>query len=1008
MKTADNQTQKPIQEQPLEQAIAQKRKYEDMLKAYEPKTVEQNWMKYWENQKFFHANPQNVLNSSKKAYAMVIPPPNVTGYLHIGHGLTSAVEDSIIRRKRMQGYETLYLPGVDHAGIATHTVVEKQLMKEEGKTRHDIGRDAFVQKIWTWKEKHGNVITNQLRKVGSSLDWDRFHFTMDDQLSIAVKEAFVRLSEKGLIYRSNRLVNWSCALKTAISDVEVTHEKIEEPILKAIPGHTGKYEFGVLIHFSYKIKENPSQEIIVATTRIETMLGDVAVAVHPDDKRYQHLIGKELIHPFIPERKLIVIADAELVQMDFGTGAVKITPAHDPNDYLCGERHNLPKINLFDDYGIINENGGPYKGLKRFDCRNKIVEDLQKIGQYKDKSKNPMSIGLCQRSGDVIEPLLRPQWYIKCTDIAKRMCDVVENGELKIHPQGEFDKNWFQFMRNPQDWCISRQLWWGHRIPAYLFKLKSSQTIPDSSNQENWIVARTKEQALKIAASKLNTQESEIELIQDEDVLDTWFSSALFPFSTMGWPNIENPDYKAFYPNQILETGWDILFFWVARMVMMGLILIDKLPFTDVFLHPMIRDSQGEKMSKSKGNVIDPLEIIDGCSLDKLVNKILEGNLDKKEQNRAIQLKKKEYPEGFPECGSDALRFGLLAYMQQARNINLDIKRVIGYREFCNKIWQSVKFGLMYIPRENFIYTRNEYFQNPSNLQNLTFLNKWILTRFNQASKNINEAFDKYDFGNATIFFQNFWKYEFCDIYLEAVKPILSSKNNNNQNNNAQQQTIFVLFYILESGLRLLHPMMPFISEELYQKLPSFSQKQDSICINPYPEYNTQFEFPIIDNQFNHVNNIAKVVRQLVNNLNLPKSAQPASYIIVLNKNEELKNLIKNEQLLICTLSRVNSIQLIENESEVPKGCVPSAVGGNAIVYVNVKEFLDVKQEISRQQTKLAQAEKMLENQLKKMNIPNYEDKVPENIKAENQEKVTNLNSEIKLLQETIEVLKQF
>ncbi|KAL4446025.1 hypothetical protein ABPG74_011017 [Tetrahymena malaccensis] len=980
----------------LDEAIKQKRNYEAMLKAYEPKSVEQHWMRFWESKKYFHANPQNVLNGSKKPYVMVIPPPNVTGYLHIGHGLTTAVEDSIIRRKRMLGFETLYLPGVDHAGIATHSVVEKKLLKEENKTRFQIGREAFVGKVWEWKEKHGNQITKQLRRVGGSLDWDRFHFTMDDQLSLAVKEAFCVLFEKGLIYRSNRLVNWSCALKTAISDVEVNHEKIEEPITRTIPGHDGKYEFGVLIHFSYKLKEDPSKEIIVATTRIETMLGDVAVAVHPKDPRYKDIIGKELIHPFIPDRKMIVIADDELVDMNFGTGAVKITPAHDPNDYRCGLRHNLPQINILDDNGLINENGGPYKGLKRFDCRNKIIEDLKLNGSFKDKTKNPMSIGFCSRSGDVIEPMLRPQWYMSCTEISKEMCRIVEQGELKIHPQGEFESNWFQFMRNPQDWCISRQLWWGHRIPAYQYRVKGTNTTSDGTSTANWVVGRTEDEALERAAKNLGVSKDQIELIQDEDVLDTWFSSALFPFSTMGWPN-QTDDLKAFYPNSILETGWDILFFWVARMVMMGLLLLNKLPFKDVFLHPMIRDSQGEKMSKSKGNVIDPLEIIDGCNLKTLIQKIQEGNLDKKEMNRAVQLKSKEYPEGFPECGSDALRYGLLAYMQQPRSINLDIKQIIGYREFCNKIWQSSKFGLMYIPRD-FKYNRSfEYDQ-------LIFINKWILFRFNKAVKDVNQYFDKYDFGNVTIAFQNFWRDILCDIYLEAIKPIIYGTDEVQKN-----QTINTLFFVLESGLRLLHPMMPFLSEELYQKFPNFQEKGESICINAYPVENATFDNPSLDADFNIINSIAKTIRSLFANINLPKNVNPQCYVVLLGDNTaHLTNIITSQAKLISTLAKTSNIEIKQNEASIPAGCIPNAVGGQLIAYVSVKEYIDVITEITRQEKKLAEAQKSLDDAIKKTKIPNYETKVPENIKQINKEKIETSTQNVKLLQDIIKILKSF
>jgi valyl-tRNA synthetase len=666
-----------------------------MLPEYHPKSVEAAWYAWWEKKGFFKPDMDEVLkNPNAKKFMMVIPPPNVTGALHLGHALMLGIEDAITRWHRMSGHQTLWLPGCDHAGIATQSVVEKMIWKKERKTRHDYGREEFVKKVWEWKDEYGGKINNQFRRYGISVDWDRFAFTLDDTRATAVTEAFVRMYEKGLIYRDTRLVNWSCTLKTALSDLEVEHIELSGPTRLAVPGHdpNKKYEFGTLTHFAYKVKGS-DETLTVATTRLETMLGDVAVAVHPNDDRYKHLVGKELEHPFIKDRKIVVITDETLVNMEFGTGAVKITPAHDPNDFQCGKRHGLEQINVFDEDGKINANGGPeFEGLPRFDARVKVYQSLEKLGLIKGKTPNPMRLGLCSKSNDIIEPYLKPQWYVDCKDMAARSVAAVRNGDLKIVPDSH-EKTWYQWLENIQDWCVSRQLWWGHRIPVYLVKIAGVIDNPDGNKNEHWVVGRTEDEARANAAKKFNVDASKIELSQDEDVLDTWFSSGLFPFSTCGWPNTESDDMKGFFPGDLLETGHDILFFWVARMVMMSLELTDKLPFHTVFLHPMVRDEEGGKMSKSKGNVIDPLEVIDSCSLETLLQKLYDSNLAESEIKKTVVQKTKEFPNGIPECGTDALRFSLLSYMIQS-NINLDVKRVVGYRNFCNKLWNINKFAL--------------------------------------------------------------------------------------------------------------------------------------------------------------------------------------------------------------------------------------------------------------------------------------------------------------------------
>lgn len=629
---------------------------------------------------------------SKGRFVMVIPPPNVTGSLHLGHALTNAIEDAITRWHRMKGRSALWVPGCDHAGIATQVVVEKKLWREDKISRHDIGREKFIEKIWEWKESKGGRIYHQLKKIGSSMDWDRVSFTMDPKLCKAVTEAFCQLHEKTLIYRDKRLVNWSCTLKSAISDIEVDKVEIPGRTFLSIPGYADKVEFGVLVSFAYQV-EDTNEEIVVATTRIETMLGDTAVAVHPKDERYTHLHGKFVKHPFV-DRRMPIVLD-EFVDMNFGTGAVKITPAHDPNDYEVGKRHDLPFITIFSDDGFVIGDYGKFAGMKRFDARKAVLASLKELGMYKDTQNNPMVVPVCSRSKDIVEPLIKPQWYVKCSDMAANATEAVRSGELKIIPESQ-TKIWYHWMEGIRDWCISRQLWWGHRIPAYAIKFKNVEDTPkDLPEEESWIVARNMEEAVEKAEKKFNLTKDKFLLHQDEDVLDTWFSSGLFPFSVFGWPD-QTEDLNLFYPTSLLETGHDILFFWVARMVFFGQTLLGKIPFKEVFLHPMVRDAHGRKMSKSLGNVIDPMDVINGITLEGLYQQLYDSNLDPKEIDKAKAGQKQDFPNGIPECGTDAMRFALCSYLTQARDINLDILRVQGYRFFCNKLWNATKFALLY------------------------------------------------------------------------------------------------------------------------------------------------------------------------------------------------------------------------------------------------------------------------------------------------------------------------
>lgn len=758
--------------------------------------------------------------SSKGQFVMVIPPPNVTGSLHLGHALTNSIEDAITRWHRMKGRTALWVPGCDHAGIATQVVVEKKLWREEKLSRHDLGREKFIEKIWEWRESKGGRIYHQLKKIGSSMDWDRVSFTMDPKLCKAVTEAFIQLHEKNLIYRNSRLVNWSCTLKSAISDIEVDKVEVPGRTFLAIPGYAEKVEFGVLVSFAYQV-EDTNEELVVATTRVETMLGDTAVAIHPNDSRYTHLHGKFIIHPFVDRRIPIVLDD--FVDMNFGTGAVKITPAHDPNDYDVGKRHSLPFITIFSDDGFIIGDYGKFTGMKRFDARKAVLAALKELGLYKETVNNPMVVPVCSRSKDVVEPLIKPQWYVKCDDMAAKATEAVKSGELKIIPEAH-NKTWYHWMDGIRDWCISRQLWWGHRIPAYFVRFKKASDAPANAQEEDsWIVARDLEEAFNKAEKKFGLKRDAFTLHQDEDVLDTWFSSGLFPFSVFGWPD-NNQDLNLFYPTSLLETGHDILFFWVARMVFFGQTLLGKLPFKEVFLHPMVRDAHGRKMSKSLGNVIDPMDVINGISLEGLHLQLIDSNLDPKEIEKAKSGQKQDYPNGIPECGTDAMRFALCSYLTQARDINLDILRVQGYRFFCNKLWNATKFALMY-------FEEGEKYEVLSKLSGAeSNVDLWILSRLANAIEVTDKAFAGYEFAVATQASYSFWLYDLCDIYLECLKPIFFSTDE------AKKTTARnVLYTCLDLGLRLLSPFMPFITEELFQRLPRTNTEIESICVAPFP-----------------------------------------------------------------------------------------------------------------------------------------------------------------------------
>ena len=694
---------------------------------------------------------------------------------------------------------------------------------------------------------------------GVSVDWSRATFTMDPKMCKAVIETFVRLHEQGLIYRSKRLVNWSCTLRSAISDIEVNKIELNGRTFLSVPNYDQKVEFGVLHNFAYKI-EGSDDEIVVATTRIETMLGDTAVAVHPSDTRYSHLQGKHLLHPFM-SRKLPIVSD-EFVDMNFGTGAVKITPAHDHNDYEVGKRHNLPFINIITDSGLIADNCGQFSGQKRFDARKAVLEALKQKGLYRGSVDNPMVVPICQRSNDIIEPLIKYQWYVDCKDMARRAVDVVRKGELRLIPE-MYEKIWYHWLENIRDWCISRQNWWGHRIPVYFAKVKGHTPENVDQADEHWISGRNEEEARLKAAKKFNVQPDDIELTQDEDVLDTWFSSGQFPYAIFGWPD-QTKDLELFYPGNLLETGHDIIFFWVARMVMMGLTLMDKLPFKEVYLHSMIRDAHGRKMSKSLGNVIDPIDVINGISLEALHKRLeMDTNLDSKEIDRAKMGQKADFPNGIPECGTDAMRFALCAYLTPGRDINLDIKRVEGYRHFCNKLWNAVKFTLMTLGPDFIPNPTNELTGSESKID------LWILSCLFTATDSTNKGFENYELTQSTNACYHFWLYQLCDLYLEAVKPVIQS--NDPKAINASKQTLYTC---VDVGLRLLHPFMPFITEELFQRLPRRTNAEPpSISVTPYPEVD-QFKWKHdqqLESDISFMQDIIHNVRSLRSEYNLSK-----------------------------------------------------------------------------------------------------------------------------------------
>jgi valyl-tRNA synthetase len=864
-------------------------------KAYEPKEVEKKWYSTWEDKGYFRAR----VEGDAPTYSMVIPPPNITGSLHMGHALNNTMQDILTRYHRMLGHRTLWMPGTDHAGIATQNVVERQLA-ENNLTRHQVGREKFVERVWEWREQSGGTIMHQLRKIGCSCDWSRERFTLDEGLSKAVREVFVRLYEEGLIYRGERLINWCPRCHTALSDLE---SPLEE-------------EAGKLWHIKYPL-EDGSGHLTVATTRPETMLGDTAVAVNPDDERYTDFIGKKVKLP-LTDRLIPVIAD-EVVDVEFGTGALKITPAHDPADFETGQRHDLEMINILTTDGKINENGYAYEGLDRFDARRKVCEDLEEQGLLVKIDDHALSIPHCYRCHTIIEPFLSMQWFVKTKPLAEPAIEAVRSGRTRFVPEN-WTKTYYEWMNNIRDWCISRQIWWGHRIPAWYC---------DSCDEV--IVARTDPDSCPKCG--------ETELRRDEDVLDTWFSSALWPFSTMGWPD-KTPELEIFYPTSVLITGFDIIFFWVARMMMMGLKFMDEVPFTDVYIHALVRDADGQKMSKSKGNVVDPLTMSD-------------------------------------EYGTDAFRFTLAAMAAQGRDIRLDVKRIDGYRRFCNKLWNAARFALSYLNED----------EKPSANDNLSLADRMILSKLAKVTAETKTAIDEYRFDAAANGLYQFVWHEFCDWYIELAKPALNSEDES-----VSAPAKSTLYLALETLLRLLHPIMPFITEEIWQKLPGTGE---SIMIADYPE-NDRFE---IDEEAERTVDIARAAIVALRNIRAESNIKAGKRLVAYWRSDEPDSREAVTSIISYVLAdregRIESFESISEQDfalKLEEGAA-TAVAGPLTILVPFAGNIDMEEERKRLERELAKIEKDIATVNKKLSNEKFVAKAPAEVVTKEREKLNTLLS---------------
>ena len=870
----------------------------ELPKTYDPKAVEDKLYSFWNDSGFFHAE----VNPDKKPYTIVIPPPNVTGQLHMGHAFDETLQDILIRTKRMQGYEALWMPGTDHAGIATQIKVEENLRKEEGLTRYDLGREKFLERVWDWKHKYGNRIISQLKKLGSSCDWERERFTMDEGCSKAVREVFVNLYNKGLIYKGHRIINWCPHCATALSDAEVEYET--QP--------------GKLWHIRYPLSDG-SGDLVVATTRPETFMGDTGVAVNPNDERYKHLIGKTCILP-IMNREIPIFGD-EYVDMEFGTGCVKVTPCHDPNDFEMGQRHNLEQILVFNEDATVNENGGKYEGMDRYECRKAVIKDLEEGGYLVKIEDHEHNVGTCYRCGTTVEPMTSAQWFVKMAPLAKPAMDVVKEGKTKFVPD-RFSKTYLRWMENVHDWCISRQLWWGHRIPAFYCDDCGEMTV---SKEDIHVCPK--------CGSK--------NVHQEEDVLDTWFSSALWPFSTLGWPE-KTPELDYFYPTSTLVTGYDIIFFWVARMIFSGVEHMGETPFETVYIHGLVRDAQGRKMSKSLGNGIDPLEIID-------------------------------------QYGADALRFTLATGNSPGNDMRFSTERVEASRNFCNKIWNASRFIQMNLTIDK---------EKPAALPaDLALEDKWIVSKYNTLIAEVTRNIDQYELGLAAAKLNDFIWDNFCDWYIEIAKTRLQNGDENVQK---------VLCYVLSGAMQLLHPFMPFITETIWQALP---HEGPSVMVSQWPEYLDTLHFAAEEAQMETLMNAVRAIRNRRSEMNVPPSKK-AKVLVLTDK----KDTFAAGAGFFPKLAYASDIELIDAvPADAAK--MASVVTEDAQLYMPMGDLIDFAAERARLEKEKAKVEDDIAFVMKKLDNPNFVNKAPEKVVAVEREKVEKLREHLAKLEESIAAL---
>lgn len=870
----------------------------ELPKTYDPKSVEDKLYKFWVDSGFFHAE----VNPDKKPYTIVIPPPNVTGQLHMGHAFDETLQDILIRTKRMQGYEALWMPGTDHAGIATQIKVEENLRKEEGLTRYDLGREEFLKRVWAWKDKFGSRIISQLKKLGTSCDWDRERFTMDEGCSKAVREVFVNLYNKGLIYKGHRIINWCPHCATALSDAEVEYET--QP--------------GKLWHIRYPLADG-SGELVVATTRPETFMGDTGVAVNPNDERYKHLIGKTCILP-IMNREIPIFGD-EYVDMEFGTGCVKVTPCHDPNDFEMGQRHNLEQILVFNEDATVNANGGKYEGMDRYECRKAVVKDLEEGGWLVKIEDHEHNVGTCYRCGTTVEPMTSAQWFVKMAPLAKPAMDVVNEGKTKFVPD-RFSKTYLRWMENVHDWCISRQLWWGHRIPAFYCEDCGEMTVSKTDVCT----------CPKCGGTHIH---------QEEDVLDTWFSSALWPFSTLGWPD-KTKELEYFYPTSTLVTGYDIIFFWVARMIFSGVEHMGETPFETVYIHGLVRDAQGRKMSKSLGNGIDPLEVID-------------------------------------QYGADALRFTLATGNSPGNDMRFSDERVQASRNFCNKIWNASRFIQM-----NLTIDKDKAVELPSDL---AIEDKWILSKFNTLVADVTRNIDQYELGLAAAKLNDFIWENFCDWYIEIAKTRLQTGDENVQK---------VLCYVLSGAMQLLHPFMPFITETIWQALP---HEGPSVMVSAWPEYKDELHFAAEEAQMESLMDAVRAIRNRRAEMNVPPSKKAKVLILT-----EKKDTFSAGAGFFPKLAYASEIELIDAvPADAAK--MASVVTGDAQIYMPMGDLIDFEAERARLGKEKSKVEADIDFVMKKLNNPKFVDKAPEKVVAAEREKAEKLREHLAKLEESIAAL---